>query len=66
MHLHPDLHHRLVLDRQHELRADAAALRLAGERPLRARLARSLRRVARRAEPAVAPPRPRRPLPECG
>ena len=52
MQLSPDLLQQLAHDRQHELRASAAARRLAGHVPARRRIAQSLRHAADRLDAA--------------
>jgi hypothetical protein len=58
--MHPsftsDLLHQLTHDRQQDLRASAAARRLAGVDPARRHAARTLRRAADRLDAATAAP----------
>lgn len=54
MNWHPDLHHQYAVDRRQRLLADAAATRLAGAVPARARIAHLLRRTPVR--PVAAQP----------
>ena len=56
MHPSPDLLQQLVNDRQQDRRASAAAHRLVGSSPARARIARTLRRAADRLDTATSPP----------
>jgi hypothetical protein len=56
MQLSSDLLHQLTDDRAHDLRAPAAARRLAGYVPARRRVAQSLRRAADRLDDAAVPP----------
>lgn len=55
MHASPDLLQQLTLDHQQELRASAAAHRLAATGPARRRIAQSLRRAADRLDAATSP-----------
>ena len=55
MYLNPEQHHRYALDRQQRLRNEAAAHRLADREPARTRIARLLRRAARRPGTATTP-----------
>lgn len=66
MYLSPDLLHQLTDDRQQNQRATAAAHRLAGSSPARARLARTLRRAADRLDTATSPSAVRGALPGRG
>ena len=66
MYLAPELLHQFVDDRQQDRRATAAAHRLAGSSPARARLARTLRRAADRLDTATSPSAVRGALPGRG
>jgi hypothetical protein len=58
MHLNMDEHYRYALDRQHRLRADAAAHRLTRSTPATTRLARFLGLAKDCVDCAVTPRRP--------
>jgi hypothetical protein len=58
MNLNTDVQHQYALDRQQRLRDAAAAHRLVGSVPARARIAQSLRRTAGRLDSAIARGRP--------
>lgn len=55
MQLSPDLLRQLARDRHHDLRASAAARRLAGHVPARRRIAQSSRHAADRLDAASVP-----------
>jgi hypothetical protein len=66
MYLSTDLLHQLTDDRQQNQWATAAAHRLAGSSPARARIARTLRRAADRLDTATSPSAVRGALPGRG